>query len=267
MNKPLAFLWRDLLEATSYRFAFLLRFSSLFFMLVTFFFLSRLVGPAFLPHLAPYGGDYFSYVVIGMALASYSSLSLFAFSQAVRRSQMNGTLEAMLATPTSLTTIVLSSSMYSFALGTIHVVLHLLAGVLIFGAKLESPNWGAAIVVLILTIVSLASIGIVAASFVLVFKQGDPVTTAISSASWLLSGVLYPVDVLPSVIQPISWVLPMTHALEGMRLALLGGASLGRLAPHVAALVLFAVLLVPSSLLAFRYGIHRVKLDGSPAHY
>ncbi len=267
LTKPLAFLWRDIVEAASYRFAFISQFGSLFLMLVSFFFLSRLLEAAFLPHLEPYGGDYFSFVLIGVALGTYTTLSLQVFNQTIRRSQMSGTMEALLSTQTSLPVIVLSSALYSFLLGTLHVVVYLVAGVVVFDARLEGANFVGAGLVLLLTILSTASIGIISASFIMVVKQGDPVTLLFNGASWLLSGVMYPVAVLPGSLQGISAFLPMTHGLEGMRLALLKGASLGELAPELGVLALFAGVLLPASLLFFRYAVYRARLDGSLAHY
>jgi ABC-2 type transport system permease protein len=52
-----------------------------------------------------------------------------------------------------------------------------------------------------------------------------------------------------------------------MRLALLQGASWSQLAPDILALVIFALILLPLSLTAFRYAVHRAKVEGSLTHY
>jgi ABC-2 type transport system permease protein len=60
-----------------------------------FFFLSRLVGEGIAGQLEPYGGNYFSFVLIGVAFTDYLSVSLSSFAGQIRSAQMQGTLEAM----------------------------------------------------------------------------------------------------------------------------------------------------------------------------
>ena len=262
-----AFLWRDLLEASSYRFAFMMQFGSLFMVLVSFFLLSRMFEDAFLPHLERYGGSYFSFALIGIALATYTTLSMQTFRSTIRRSQMNGTMEALLVTQTKLPTIIVGSCQYSFVFGTLQVAVSLLVGAAIFKADIAFGNMLGAILALGLTVLSTAGLGILSASFVMVIKQGDPISFLTNGATWLLSGVAYPVAVLPSGLQPLSRLVPTTHGLEAMRLSLLNEASLGDVAPQLLVLALFAVALLPAGLLAFRFAVRRAKLDGSLSHY
>ena len=72
-----------------------------------------------------------------------------------------------------------------------------------------------------------------------------------SAASGLLGGVFYPVNVLPSWLEPLSDLLPITHALEAMRQILLNGATLGAVSNQAAILTLFAAILLPIGLGAF----------------
>ena len=244
-----------------------MQFGGLFMVLVSFFFLSRLFEEAFLPHLERYGGSYFSFALIGIALGTYTTLSLQTFRTTIRRSQMNGTMEALLGTQTRLSTIIVGSSQYSFVFGTLQVGVYLLAGVAIFNADIAFGNMLGALLALALTVLSTAGLGILSASFIMVLKQGDPMSLIVNGGTWLLSGVVYPVSVLPAGLQSVSAFLPMTHGLEAMRLSLLTGASLGEIAPELLTLVVFAVVLLPVSLLTFRFAVHRAKMDGSLGHY
>ncbi|HEA69513.1 MAG TPA: ABC transporter permease, partial [Desulfobacterales bacterium] len=67
LNKPAAFLKRDLQIALSYKLQFLLQFVGIFFSSMVFFFVSKLIGGGISAQLAPWGGDYFSFVIIGVA--------------------------------------------------------------------------------------------------------------------------------------------------------------------------------------------------------
>ncbi len=160
MRKALAFIYKDFISATSYKFAFIAQWFAIFFGALTFYFLSKLFGSAVLPYLKPYGGDYFSFVLIGIAFASYLQVSLNSFSNVIREAQVLGTLEALLVTQTEIPTIVISASLYSFVMTSVRVIVYLLLGAIFFGLDIGDANFIGALVILLLTIVSFSSLGI-----------------------------------------------------------------------------------------------------------
>ena len=180
---------------------------------------------------------------------------------------MLGTLEALLVTQTEIPTIIISSSLYSFIWASFKVAVYLLLGVYAFGSNLGNANLLGAAIVLILTIISFGSLGIISASFVMVLKRGDPVSWIFSSVSGLLGGLYYPVSVLPDWLQRFSYLLPVTYALEGMRMAVLQGHSVSDLLPNILALTIFSVIMLPLSILIFRYAVRKAKKDGSLTQY
>jgi ABC-2 type transport system permease protein len=267
LHKPLLFLRRDLRIQLRYRLSFLLQALGILFSSASFYFVAQLLGANAAPLLSAYGGDYFSFVLIGIAFVGYQSVALYTFSGVIRSAQSLGTLEAMLATPTRLPTILLSSSLWSFAFTSLRVVVYLLAGVLVFGADLSRANVLAGLVILILTVLTLSSIGILSACFIIVFKRGSPINFLIGSVSSLLGGVYYPVEVLPGWLQTLARLFPLTYSLEAMRRALLRGETVGALAREIAILAAFAAVLLPLGLIAFNYAVRQAKRDGSLTHF
>ncbi len=106
LKKPLAFLHKDFINESSYKFSFVTQVFGIFIIALSFFFLSKLLGHTASPYLKSYGGDYFSFVLIGIALANYLQLSLRSFSTCIRNAQIMGTLEALLVTQTAIPTII-----------------------------------------------------------------------------------------------------------------------------------------------------------------
>ncbi len=262
-----AFLKRDVHQEVSYRFSFLLQFFSVFFSVALFYFLASFLGDAAAPYLEPYGGDYFAFVLIGIAFAGYFGVGLSSFADSLRQAQTTGTLEAMLTTPTRLSTIIISSSLWSYLMTTIRVAMFLLIGAVFVNVNLGDGNYPLAILVLILTIISFSSLGIIAASFIMVLKRGNPITWLFSSTSNLLGGIYYPISVLPNWLLVLSYMLPITYALRAMRLALLQGASFEDVLVDILALTIFCVVLLPVSLFSFRYAVRKAKVDGSLTQY
>jgi ABC-2 type transport system permease protein len=261
--KPWLFLRRDFKMQMNYRLSFVLQFFGMLFSSSSFFFVSQLLGASAAQYLGAYGGDYFSFVLIGIAFVGYQGVALHSFSGIVQSAQSAGTLEAMLVTPTRLSTILFSSSLWNFVFTSFRVLIYILLGMLVFGADLRKANVPAGLVVLCLTIVTLSGIGILSACFVMVFKRGNPVDFLFGSLSALLGGVYYPVNVLPGWLQVPAHFFPLTYSLDAMRRALLTGESLADLWREIAVLVAFSVLLLPLSLIAFRYAVRQAKRDGS----
>ena len=266
-KKLLAFIKRDFLVETSYRLSFFLQFFGTFIIIFSCYFISKLVGESAAPFLSEYGGNYFSFVLIGIAFLGYLQVGMKSFSDSVREAQMTGTLEAMLSTPTKLSTILIASSLWSFIFTSFSVIIYLLFGALFFNVNMSHANILTALVVLILTIVSFSGLGIISASFIMTLKRGDPITWILTSLSSLLGGVFYPITVMPGFLQVISFLLPITHSLRAMRLALLQGYSISSLSSELLALLVFSIILIPLSLAVFKIAVRKAKIDGSLAKY
>lgn len=267
-RKVTAFFVRDLLWDLSYPFNFLWRGGGIFFSLVTFYFLGRLVGGAAAGHLASYGGgDYFPFVLVGLALAGFQSVALTSITIAMQYGMYTGTLEAMLVTPTSLSTIVFSSVLYKFVSALLSILIYLAFGALLFGLPLGQADFLAAAVVLGLALLAHLPLGIFSASFLLIFKRGDPITSLVGHLSALLAGVYFPLSVLPGWLQTVSLFLPFTHALEGLRQAVLNGRTVVELSTQIMVLGIFAAILLPLSLVVFSYSIHQAKRLGTLSQF
>ena len=267
MSVAAAFLKRDLSLNLSYRLSFFLQIFGIIFSVASIYFVSRLFGNAIVPQLNQYGGDYFSFALIGIAFSGYVSISLSNFAKSIREGQVMGTLEIMLLSPTRLSSILLSSSLWTYLFATVNVAVYLALGILVFGFNISQVNIVTALVVLIVSIAGFSGIGILSAATVLIIKKGDPVSMVYGSISSLLSGVLYPVSVLPDWLEPLSRIFPLTYALNGMRLAVLQGASLYEVRSDLFFLLGFAVFLTPLSFLVFRKALQRAKAEGSLVQY
>jgi ABC-2 type transport system permease protein len=265
-GKLLAFLRRDFREALTYKFPFVYSLVGIFFSTATFFLVAKLVAPG-APALGPFGGDYLSFAIVGVAFSSLVGIFQEGLPAVIRSAQTTGTLEALLVTQTSVPTILLGSSLYSLAFQSFRTVLHLVLAIAVFGMKLGQVNWPGVLAVFVLTAVCFLSLGILSASFILVYKMGNPLSWFFGSVSGLLGGMVFPVAILPAWIRWSSYLLPVTYSLNGMRRSLLASAGFSEILPDIAALAAFNAVLFPLSLLAFRAAVRKAKKDGTLTHY
>jgi len=259
--KAWAFFKRDLLTDLSYKFSFALQAVHVLLMIASYYFLARFMGDK-----SPGGYAPFPFMAVGIAVNGYMTTCLVCFTQAISGGQTTGTLKAALATPTSPTAFIGLSAIYPGVRAAVDAALYL-AGATAFGLSLGRVNVLAVAVLFILSTLAFSGVGILSATFTLVFKRGDPILWFFVSLSWLLGGVFYPVDSLPPLLRGLAQLLPITHALDGTRAAVLAGAALGEIAPQIGALATFAAIVLPVSLLAFRLGVQHAKKTGSLGHF
>jgi len=262
-----AFFKRDLLIETGYRLSFTLQLLGIVPVILMFFFLSRLVDDVASGPLAPYGGRYFPFVLIGVAVQNYLTVSISGFSSSIRESQLSGTLEAVLAAPVKLPVFLMGSTAYSFVFNSLRILLYLAVGSLCFGAPFHWSRMVPVLAALLLIIASFTALGIVSASFIILFKRGNPINWGISVLSWLLGGVYYPVSILPEWLQGLSSLIPTTHALELLRVSLIAGEGLGDTVSHFLILSIWTVIGLPFSFWCFARAVDRARMKGNLGHY
>ncbi len=269
MNKIWAFVRRDAIQAFSYKLGFSAQFLGIFLSIATFFFISKVVGTGAQQYLGKYRGDYFAFAVIGLAFNSFLSVGLSSLASIIRREQLQGTLEAMLVTKTRLSTIIFSSALWNFGFTSFRVIVYILASYFLFGMQMNISieSFFTGLLVLLITLVAFMGIGMISASFILIFKEGNPVDFVMSTGSGLLGGIYYPITVLPIWLRFFSKLLPITYGVEGFRKALLLGSSFTDVLPEIQVLLIFMIILVPVGLFSFSYAVKYAKREGTLVHY
>jgi ABC-2 type transport system permease protein len=266
LRKVAAFFWRDLRIASGYRLAMIAQTVEELFGVATFFYLSRFVDSPQLQRALPAGASYFTFALVGFAFFDYLSVSMTAFDTSLEEARQNRTLEALLVTQTPLPVILAGSAVYPFAALALRTCVYLGLGAIFFGFAPHGANWFGALAILIASILAFAGLGILSASYQILFKRGNPVKWLVLGVSSLVSGMMYPVAVLPVPLQMLARLIPVTYSLEGVRAALLAGASWDKLWPSLVALLGFAVVLLPLSFVVFGWALRRTKITGTLTH-
>ena len=262
-----AFVRRDFLTDASYRLSIAIQLAQVVLTTAIAYYLAQFLRHQGLQSVTSFARDYFAFVILGVAFYDFLVTAHGGFSQTLFEGQITGTLEAQLVTQTSLEMIMLGSSLYALLSTGVRFLAYLVVGVVLFGMPLGQANWGAAAVLLVLSVAAFAGFGLVSACFIVLFKKGDPFSWLFLGASGVVGGVFYPVSALPSGLAALGHLLPITYALEAMRRALLAGEGLAELWRETVILLLFAGVGLPVALALFRWSVHRAKLTGALAQY
>lgn len=250
--------------AWSYKLNFVARFLAMLATVLLFFFLDQLLQSVGLKEIE--GGSYFAFALIGSAFIRFLNISMRAFSLTLREEMLMGTIEPMLVTATPTVLVLVGPATWMLFEGVILLLVQLVLGILL-GADFSQINWLSTAVIMVLSLASVICFGVLAASFTIIFKRGDPISFAINAVAYVFSGVYFPIEVMPPGLRVIAYLLPSTFALSGLRGSLLRGASLVELGRDVLALTGFTLLLLPVSVYAMRYAIQYLKQTGELGHY
>ncbi len=204
-----------------------------------------------------------TYLLVGALIWSYLSMIFDVLSETVSWERWEGTMEYTFMSPASRATHLLGMGIYAVIYGIIRTAVILGVAMLFFDLELANANYLSALVVLAICSVSLVGFGVVAAVMPLLSpEKGQQVTYIVSAVLLLVSGVYYEVDVLPAWMQTMAQFSPVTYALEGIRAALLEGASLGSLWGSIWPLLFMGVVFVPLGLWIFSLGERYAKRTG-----
>jgi len=267
MNKVMAFLKKALLVESSYQVPLVLNVASIFLGLLSYFFIDKLFGSKVAPNLEQFGVNYFSYALVSTGLFGYLGVGIDSFPQKIWDEQAEGTLEAVLATPTRTWTMLAGLSIWNFIIATLDVIIYVLLGIFVFRVNLAAANILSTLLVLFLGIISFTALGIISASFVVIFKSGNPVTWIVGSLEGIVGGMFFPISVLPPWLQVVSAFFPVTYAVRAMELAVYRGYSISQLRIELAMLLIFSAALLPLSIKIFEKAVDYAKRRGTLVSY
>ncbi len=266
-RKVPAFMRRDLLVLLSYRAAFA---SDLLFIAIQaamFGFVAQLVDPSKLPTYGGVRAGYFEFVMIGVVITTVSGLLLQRVSTAIRQEQMIGTLESLLVTPTSATTVQAGSVAFDLLFIPIRMGLLLIAVWLTLGLGFDTDGIVPSLVLLGAFVPFVWGLGLVTAAAIVTFRRGTGVLGVVMSVLGLASGAFFPLSLLPGWIQRLAEANPVAVVLEGTREALIGGAGWSAVGTNVLLLGAVSVLAMLAGVQAFRAALAREHRRGTLGLY
>ena len=208
-------------------------------------------------------GRLMTYLLVGALIWSYLSMLFDVLSETVQWERWEGTIEYTFMSPTSRVTHLLGMGLYAVVYGIIRTAIVLAVVSLFFDLDLAEANYWGALVVLAACSISLVGFGVVAAVMPLLSpEKGQQVAYIISAILLLVSGVYYPVEVLPGWMQAVAQASPVTYALDGSRQALLEGAGVAELWGSILPLLAMGALFVPAGLFVFHAAERYAKKTG-----
>ncbi|HEY77213.1 MAG TPA: ABC transporter permease [Thermoflexia bacterium] len=203
------------------------------------------------------------YLLIGTLVWRFLAIVFDNISEMIAWERWEGTIEYTFMAPITRLTHMMGQTIFSILYSLIFTGVILGVVTLFFHLDLSGANLAGATVMLLAGSLSFIGLGVVASVLPLLFpERGAQMTNVVQAIFLLISGVYYPIEVLPAWIQPLARLSPATFVLEGMRAALLKGAPTAALWPYLWPLLVAGAVAIPVGLWIFRMGERYAKRTG-----
>lgn len=205
------------------------------------------------------------YLLIGTSVWSYLSVTFDGVTDMITTERWEGTIEHTFMAPISRFTHLVGSCWYAIVHGMLFTFIQLLTVSVFFHLDLSHANYLTAVFVLLLGSISFIGFSIAASILPLLYvEKGAQMSFIVRAIILLVSGVYYPTSVLPGWMQLLAKISPATYVLDGLRAALLNGASIG--SPTIWnitwPLLITGIVSVPTGLFFFRLAERYAKRIG-----
>jgi ABC-2 type transport system permease protein len=225
---------------------------------LTIVFIARAVG------LAPAAeNELATSLLVGAVIWAFLGIIFEFVTETVAWERWEGTIEYTFMAPLSRPAHLLGMGAFAVLYGVVRTVALFGLVALTLGVQFHNPDFVTATVVLAVSSVSFVGIGMMTAVLPLVSpEKGTQLGFIAQGLLLVISGVYYPVSVLPQWMQWLSVVSPATYTLEGARRAILDGASVSAVWDDLWPLILIGAIAVPLGLFVFSRGERYAKRHG-----
>ncbi len=203
------------------------------------------------------------YLIIGTLVWHYLSNIFMLTSEVIAWERWEGTIEYTLMAPVKRWVHLVGQTVYSLIYSLLTALIIGGTTALFFQLDLSRANLAGAALVILAGSLSLISIGIVASILPLLYpERGAQMTSVVQASFLLISGVYYPITVLPEWMQSIAVFSPITYVLDGVRAAVLDGKPVSELMAFIVPLLVLGVVLLPVGIRAFKMAEDYAKRSG-----
>jgi ABC-2 type transport system permease protein len=210
--------------------------------------------PIVIDQVYAYGGgdtrfiDYFAPGVISFAIMMVTTMITIILFVNERR---NGTLQRLLVSPASESEIVVGYALAFAVIGIIQSIVVLIAAILLFDISIVGNIFLALIVILLLAF-GHQGLGILLSAGAKNELQAIQFIPLILFPSILLAGLFWPIESIPSYLQPLSYIIPLRYGIDAERAIMLRGWGIGEIWIDIVVLVLFALLTLSASVVLLK---------------
>lgn len=202
-----------------------------------------------------------SFIAIGNALQSISWNTVFSVINITGHDKWDGTLPLVLATPAHRLPLYIGRAMIHVLDGLLSAAISFFFAAFIFGVDFSHTDALAMVVAVVLTAFTMAGFGLLIGGFSFFFRNPMVFANIFTFILLIFCGVNFPVASLPTVIQPVSYIFPLTYGITATRNAV-DGQTLLQISPTLAQQILVGAAAMIIGYLLFRLFENNARKTG-----
>ena len=200
--------------------------------------------------IVPGAPSYFQFMAPGILAMVVMMALMTGLPHAISYEKDMGTLDGMLVAPINRLSIILGKTLAQTTRGMIQGVLLLILAVLLFNVHI----YGSILLVLLilfLVVFSFVGLGIMITSFTNNEQTASMIMMTLMFPMMFFSGVFFPIEQMPMIMQWIAQILPLTYATDALRNVIVLGADISAVSSQLIFLVVFGIVFLVISIPLF----------------
>ena len=203
-------------------------------------------------HVRERGSRYIDFVIPGLLGMNIMGSSIWGLGYTIVDARRKKLLKRLVATPMSRAEYLISYLISRIALLVGEVVVLLGFAALFFGVPIRGSILQLALIILVSTF-AFGGLGLLIASRARTIEGASGLMNVTMMPMWIVSGVFFSSERFPAVLQPVIRALPLTAAIDALRINMLRGGGLGAVSSEVAVLACWMVVCFGVALKMFRW--------------
>lgn len=206
--------------------------------------------------IVPGNPNYFEFIAPGIMTMIVLTSVLTGLAAAISREKEQGTLDGILISPISRLSIIIGKAMAQAIRGLMQGMIVLLLAFILFGVTVQG-NILVVILLLLLGVFSFVGLGILLSSIATEQETATQLLFMFQFPMLFLSGVFFPILMMPAIMQKIAYAIPLTYAIDAIRKVMVLGAGLGSVMTEIYILLGFGAVTLAISVPVFKKVITR----------
>lgn len=207
--------------------------------------------------------DAILYAVVGSGIMGIWLTTTFVTGQIVMLERSSGTLELLVAMPSPLHLWILGRALATTLLALVSLAVTLIGSRVFFGIAITIQQPLLFLLMLIAITVSFTLLGTMIGGLFVLTRRAAPLANAILYPAYILSGVVFPISVLPTWLRPVALIVPLHWAADGVRSAMAGDIHYAT--KSLLALGILSGIFTCGCFWCFRFIERRVRLEATLA--
>ncbi len=171
--------------------------------------------------------------------------------RAIAGERENGSLTRVFLTPTSNLVIIMGTQLFYFVLEAVRSMFLIFLAIALFGITIHG-SFLDILFIIGLYAVGATGVGMILSSMAKTQEQYQAISMVIILPTIFLSGVFFPIETLPPLLQGPANILPMAYAAQAFSAVMVKGLGLGGVIPQLTYLAVFGAATFAVTLMLFK---------------